>query len=91
MSPLVCFPVELSRELPIGFRWYDRDDVAIQKVVSQPIRIKGPVRQQVPCGQIADQRFSLAQVVSLSGHKAEIDEVAECVRQRQYLRRNTSA
>ena len=87
VSPFVGFLVKRRGKFPIGFRRYDRDDVAILQVISQPIRIEGPVRQQMPRGQATDQRFSLAQIVRLSGHQAEIDEVAECVCQGQYLRR----
>ena len=59
--------------------------------MAQPIRTESSVRQKVPDGQIADQRVSLAQVMSLSGHQAKIDEVAERVRQGQYPRRYPSA
>jgi len=86
VPPFVGVFVELRRELPVGLRRDDRSDVAIQQVIAQPIRIKGPVRQQVPGRQISDQRIGLAQIMGLSGHQAKIDEVAERVRQRQYLR-----
>lgn len=90
MPPFVGFLVELRRKLPVGFRRYDRDDVAINQVFAQPIRVEGPVCQQMPGGQTADQRICLAQIVGLSGHQAEINEVAERIRQRQYLRRYAS-
>jgi hypothetical protein len=91
VPPFVGFFVELRRKLPIGFWRYDRDDVALQQVIAQPIRIKGSVCQQVPGGQAADQPVSLAQIVGLPWHKAEINEVAERVRQGKYLRRYASA
>ena len=86
MPPFVSFLVELCRELSVGFRRYDRGYAAIQQVIAQPIRIKGPICQQMPGGQVADQRVGLAQVMGLPGHQAEIDEVAERIRQGQYLR-----
>ena len=91
MPPFVGLLVELCRELPVGFRRYDRGYAAIQQVIAQPIRIKGPVCKQVPSRQVADQRVSLAQVMGLPGHQTEIDEIAERVRQCQYLRRYASA
>jgi len=91
VPPFVGLLVKFCWELPVGFRWYDRDDVAIQQVVSQPIRIEGPVRQQMSGGQVTDQRIGLAQVVGLPRHQAEVDKVAERVRQGQYLRRYTTA
>ena len=87
MPPFVSFLVELCWELPVGFRRYNWGDATFQQVIAQPIRIESSVRQKVPGGQIADQRVSLAQVMSLSGHQAEIDEVAKRIRQGQYLRR----
>jgi len=80
MPPFVGLLVELCREFPVRFRGYDRDDVAIQQVISQPIRVKGPVRQKMSGGQIADQCVGFAQVMGLSGHQAEINKVAECIR-----------
>ena len=91
MAPFVGFLVELCRELPVGFRRYDRNDAAFQQVIAQPIRIESPVRQQMPGGQATDQRIGFAQIVGLSGHQAEIDEVAERIRQGQYLRRYAAA
>ena len=90
MPPFVGFPVERCGKFPIGFGRYDRDDVTFQQVVAQPIRIESPVRQQMPGGEAADQRIGLTQVVGLSGHEAEIDEVAERVCQSQYLVRYTA-
>lgn len=84
MPPFVSFPVELRRELPVGFRRYDRSDAAILQVFAQPIRIEGSVGQQMPGGQVADQSTSLAQVVGLPRHQTEIDKIAERVRQCQY-------
>jgi len=89
VSPFVGLLVELCREFPVGFRRYNRDDVAIQQVVSQPICIKGPVRQKLPGRQVADQSVGFAQVMSLPGHQTEINKVAECIRQGQYLCRYT--
>lgn len=45
----------------------------------------------MPGGQSVDQRVDLAQVMGLSGYQAEIDKVAERVRQGQYLCRYPSA
>ncbi|WP_245875195.1 hypothetical protein [Roseovarius mucosus] len=64
-SPFVGFLAEGCGKFPIGFRRYDRDDATFQQVISQPIRIESPVRQQVPGRQITDQLISLAQVVRL--------------------------
>ncbi len=86
MPPFVGFLVELCREPPVGFRRYDRGYAAIQQAIAQPIRVKGPVRQQVSGGQAADQRIGLAQIMGLPGHQREIDEIAERVCQGQYLR-----
>ena len=72
--------------LRFGFWRYDRSNPAIPKVITQPIRIKGPVGQQVPVGQVADQVASLAQIMSLPRHQTEIDQVAERIGQGQYLR-----
>lgn len=91
VPPFVSFLVELCRELPVGFRRYDWGDATIQQVIAQPISIECSVRQKVPGGQISDQRVSLAQVMSLSGHQTEINEVAERIGQRQYFRRYPSA
>jgi len=91
VPPFVGLLVELRRKLPVGFWRYDRGDVAGQKVIAQPIGIEGPIRQQVPGGQAADQRIRLAQVMGLAEHQTEIDEVAERVRQSQYLRRYAPA
>jgi len=86
MPPFVSFFVEFSREFPVGFRRYDWDNVARQQIVSQPVRIKCPVRQQVPGGQVLQQEAGFAQVVGLPRHQAEIDEVSKCIGQRQYFR-----
>ena len=86
MAPFVGLLVELGRELPVRFRWYDRSDAAIQQAIAQPIGIECPVRQQVPSGQIADQRLGFAQVMGLPGHQAKVSKVAEGVSERQYLR-----
>lgn len=85
------FLVETRRELPVGLRWNDRDDVAIQQIIAQPVGIEGPVGHQVPSRQTADQRGRLKQVMNLSRHQTEIDEVAERVGQRQNLRRYATA
>ncbi|WP_412049201.1 hypothetical protein ACK6D9_15670 [Hoeflea sp. Naph1] len=64
---------------------------AIQQAIAQPIRVKGPVRQQISGGQAADQRIGLAQIMSLPGHQTEIDEITERIRQSQYLCRYAAA
>lgn len=91
MPPFVGFRVELCRELPVGFRRYYWGDATVQQVIAQPIRVKGPVGQQMPGGQAADQCIGLAQIMGLPWHQTEIDEVAERVRQGQFLRRYPSA
>ena len=91
VAPFVGFLVKFCREFPIGFWRYDRNYVTIEQVITQPIRVKGPVRQQLPGGQIADQRLGFAQVMGLSGHQTEVGEVAERVGERQYLRGYPSA
>ena len=91
MPPFVALFVELCRELPVGFRWYDGCDAPFRQVVAQPICVEGPVHQKVSGCQIADQRIGFAQIMGLSGHQAEINEVAERIRQRQYLCRYASA
>jgi hypothetical protein len=86
VPPFVGLLVELCREPPVGFWRYDRGYAAIQQAIAQPIRVKGPVRQQISGGQAADQRIGLAQIMGLPGHQREIDEIAERVCQGQYLR-----
>lgn len=66
VSPFVGFLVECCWKLPIGFWWYDRDHATFQQIISQPIRIESPIRQQMRSRQITDQRISLAQIVRLS-------------------------
>ena len=91
MPPFVGFLVELCREPPVGFWRYDRGYAAIQQAIAQPIRVKGPVRQQISGGQAADQRIGLAQIMSLAWHQTEIDEITERIRQSQYLCRYAAA
>ena len=91
MPPFVGLLVEFRRELPVGFRRYDRGYAAIRKVIAQPIRVKSPVRQQMPGGQAADQCTGFAQIMGLPWHQTEINEGAERICQSQYLRRYPSA
>ena len=58
--------------------------------VSQPVGIEGAVGQKVVGGEVLDQVRHTAQIVSLSRQQAEIDEIAERVRQRQYFGRDAA-
>ncbi|MEQ9259838.1 MAG: hypothetical protein RIG84_12155 [Roseovarius sp.] len=77
VPPFVGLLVELWWELPVGFRRYDRGYAAILQIITQPTRVKSPVRQQMPSGQAADQCIGLAQIVGLPWHQTEIDDTAE--------------
>lgn len=85
MPPLVCFLVEICWEFTVGLWGNNRGNAELQHVISQPVRIKCAVRQQVSSVQILKQGAGLTQIVGLAGHQAEINEVAECIRQRQYF------
>jgi len=45
----------------------------------------------MPDAQVADQRISLAQIVGLSRHQAEVDKVAERIGHSQYLKATLEA
>jgi len=60
MPPFVGLLIEVCGEPAVGFWWYDRGDVAGQKVISQPIRIEGPIRQKMSGCQVLDQCVGLA-------------------------------
>ena len=90
VPPFVGFLVELRWKLPVGFRRYDCCYAAIFQIISQPIRVKSPISQQMPGGKVADQRIGLAQILGLSGQQAEINEIAECIGQCQNFRRYAS-
>ena len=91
MPPFVGLPVELCRKLSVRFRRDDRGYATIQQVIAQPIRVKSSIRQQMPSRQAADQGSGLAQIMGLPWHQTEIDEIAEGIRQSQYLRRYAAA
>jgi len=80
MPPFVGLLVEVCWEPAVGFWRYERGDVAGQKVISQPIRIEGPIRQKMSGCQVADQCVGLALVVGLPWHQTEINEISEPVR-----------
>ncbi len=60
IPPFVGLLVEVCWEPAVGFWRYERGDVAGQKVISQPIRIEGPIRQKMSGCQVADQCVGLA-------------------------------
>ncbi len=85
MSPFVSSLVELRREFAIGFRGNNRGDAPLKQVIAQPVSIKGAICQQVTSRQVLQQGSGFAQVMGLSRHQAEIDEVSKGIGQGQYL------
>ena len=81
MPPFAGFLVECGGKASVGFRGDDWRNVPVGQFRAQPIGVKGAVGKQVIRGEVLDQLRHGAQVVNLSGDKAEIGEVPERIGQ----------
>ena len=91
MAPFVHLVIILGGIVAVLTGRDDRGNAALDQSVPQPVGIKGAVGQQVIGAEFLNQFRHAAQVVGLSGQKAEIDEIAKRVRQRQNFGRDATA
>ena len=91
MTPLVGFLVELCRKAPVRFWRDDRSDAASVQGNSEPVGIKGPVRQKMVGREILDQLWHPSQVVRLTRQQAKVDRVSEGICERQDFGRDPTA
>ena len=85
MPPFVGLFVEGRGKPPVRFGRDDRCDIPFIESCAQPVGIERAVGEQVVGRELVDQFRHGAQIVGLPGRQPEIDEIAECVGQRQYF------
>ena len=81
VPPFVGFFVEFGGKPAVGFGRDDRLDLRRGQGLAQPVGVKGAVCEEVAARQTVDQRRRAAQIVGLAGQEAEVDQVAQSIRQ----------
>lgn len=83
VPPFVRFFVEGRWKTPVGF-WRDNGGNAVfGQCCAQPVSVECAVSQHVASYKAIDEVGHGTQIMRLSGHQTEINEVPECVRQGQ--------
>jgi len=81
VPPFAGFLVEHGAKPAVGFGRDDRLVLGLGHGFAQPVGVKVAVCEKVAARQTVDQRRRAAQIVGLARKKAEVDQVAQSIRQ----------